>query len=134
KDKYRAVLLLSFVHGGGSLVVGHARRIVVAKELHIAAERNRGDFPAGAVAVVEADYFGAKPDRERQHLDAAQAGHQEMAKLMKEHDYCQHKEEWDDIADEAAAESAQAPHNIHTHHNPSSRPYGAFIVSASLLE
>ena len=98
--------LLGLAHGGGGLMVGHARRIVVAEEFHIAAERNRGDFPARAVAVVEADDFGPETDRKHQHLDAAPARHQEMAKLMKEHDNCQDKQERDQIADEAAAECA----------------------------
>ncbi len=90
---HEADRLLGLGHGGGGLLVGHARRIVVAEEFHIAAERNRRDLPAGAVAVVEADDFGAKTDRERQYLDTAQAGHQKMAKLMKEHDNRQNKQE-----------------------------------------
>ena len=51
--------------------VRHACRIVVAKELHIAAERDRGNFPARSVPVVEAGDFGTKSDRKHQHLDPA---------------------------------------------------------------
>ena len=97
-------------------MVGHARRIVVAEEFYVAAERNRGDFPAGAVTVIEADDFGTETNGECQHPDTAPAGHQEMAKLMKENNNRQHEQERDQIAHEAAAERAEAPHNVHTHH------------------
>jgi len=56
-----AVLLFGFGHGVGSLTVGHAGRIVVAEEFHIAAERNRGDLPARAVTVVETAISGPNP-------------------------------------------------------------------------
>jgi hypothetical protein len=38
-----------------------------------------------------------------------------MAKLMKEHDNCQNEQERNDVADEMAAECAQAPHKVHAH-------------------
>ena len=97
-------------------MVGHARRVLVAEELHIAAERDGRDLPARATAVVEAGDFGTEAERESQHPDAAQAGHQEMAKLMKKHDNCQDEEERHDIADEATAERAQARHDVRTHY------------------
>jgi len=107
---------LGLVHGGRGRMIGHARRIVVAEEFHIATERNRGDFPARSVTVIKADDFGTKTNRESEYPDTAPAGHQEMAKLMKENDNCQHKQERNQITDEVAAECAQAPHNVHTHH------------------
>ena len=110
-----ADLFLRLAHRGGGFVVGHARRVLVAEEFHIAAEGNGGDFPARAEAVIEADDFGTETDREHQYLDTAQAGHQKMAKLMKEHDNCQYKQERNDIADEVAAERPNAPENVHTH-------------------
>ena len=121
-------------HAGGGLMIGHARRILVAEEFHIAAERDRGDFPARAVAVVEADDFGPETDRKRQHFDAAPASHQKMAKLMKKHDNCQDKQEGNQVADETAAERAQATHNsVETHHTLIPAPYGVLIVTGSLL-
>jgi hypothetical protein len=114
-DKADGFFLLG--HRGRGLLVGHARRILVAEEFHIAAERDRGNFPARAVTVVKADDFGAKTDRKGQNSDAAQSGHQKMAKLMKEHDNCQNKQEGDQITSEIAAKRAQLPHNIkQTHH------------------
>ena len=56
-----------------------------------------------------------------------------MAKLMKENDNRQHKQEGNDVADKVATECAEAPQNVHNHHNPRPRRYGARIVSESLL-
>ena len=111
-----ADLFFRLAHGGGGLVVRYARGIFVAEEFHIATERNRGDFPASSVAVVEADDFGAKTDRESQYLDTAPAGHQEMAKLMKENDNREHKQEGNQIPNQVTAKGAQTPHKIKTHH------------------
>ena len=76
----------------------------VAEELHIAAERNRGNLPAGAVAVVEADEFRPEAERERQHFHAGPAGDQEVAELVEEHDDGQHEQEGNDVADEPMAQ------------------------------
>ena len=62
-----AVFLFGLAHGGGGRLVGHAGRIVVAEKFHIAAERHRGDLPAGAIAVVEAGDLRAEADREGEH-------------------------------------------------------------------
>jgi hypothetical protein len=43
------------------------------------------------MAVVEAEQFGAKSDREDEHPHTAQAGHQKVAKLMKKHDNTEHE-------------------------------------------
>ncbi len=117
-----ADLLLGFAHGGAGVMVGHARRIVVAEEFHIAAERDGRDLPAGAVAVIEADEFRTEAERECEHFDAAPAGHQKVAKLVKENDNRQHKQERDQIAEQSPAERAQARHNVEMHYYPSSRP------------
>ncbi len=93
-------------------MVGHARRIVVAEELDVAAKRNGGQLPARAVLVVEADDLRAEAEREDQHLDAAPARHQEMAEFVEKHDDGEHEQERHDIADRAAAECAQAPDDV----------------------
>ena len=111
-----AVLLFGLGHRRGGLVVGHARGVVVAEEFHVAAERHRGDFPARAVAVVEADDLGAEADGKGEHADAAPARHQEVAELVKEHDNGEDEQEGNDITGDAAAEGAQTPHNVRTHH------------------
>ena len=67
-------------------VVGHAGGVLVAEEFDVAAERDGGDLPAGAVAVVEAEQLRAEADGKRQDLDAAPAGDEEMAELVEEHD------------------------------------------------
>ena len=92
-----------------------ARGIVVAKELDVAAERDGRNLPAGAVPVVEADQFRTEADREGQHADAAPAGHQEVAKLVKEHDNRQNEQKRYQIADHAAAERAESGHNVEMH-------------------
>ena len=104
-----AVLLFGLGHGRGGLMIGHARGVVVAEELHIAAERHRGDFPARAVAVVEADDLGAEADGKGEHADAAPARHQEMAEFVKEHDNGEDEKKRNDVAGDAAAKGAQIP-------------------------
>ena len=58
-------------HHRAIALVRHARGILIAEELHVAAERNGRQFPARAVAVVEAEQFGAEADRKHQNPDAA---------------------------------------------------------------
>ncbi len=55
---------------------------------------------------------GPKPTEKVDHFDAAPARHQEVAKLMKEHDNRQDEQKRHQIADGAAAECAQAPQNV----------------------
>ena len=45
-----ALLALLFAHGGERVGVRHARLVLVAEELDVAAERNRGDLPPRAPA------------------------------------------------------------------------------------
>ena len=93
--------------------VGHAGGVVVAEELDVAAERNGRELPAGAVAVVETDNLGPETERKRQHFDAAPARDQKMAKLVKKHDNREHEKKRDNIAEQTAAECAQAVQNMH---------------------
>ena len=120
-----ADLLFFLGHGGRGVLVGHAGGIVVAEEFHIAAERNRRHLPARAVAVVEADDLGAETDGEREYLDAAAPGDQEMAKLMKKHDNRQDKQERDDIGRQAPRQTRSSRAMMSKCILPSSLPSSA---------
>ena len=96
--EHEALRALLRIHGGEPRGIGHARRVLVAEELHKAAERNRRDFPARSVAVIEADDFRPKADRKHQDPHAAPAGDQEMAQFVKEHDQAEHEQKGNDIA------------------------------------
>ena len=91
-------------HAGERL--GRRRRglAIVAEELHIAAERDRRDLPAGAMAVVETGQFRPETERESQHPHARPAGDQEMAELMEENDDGQDEQEGNDVTDEPMAQ------------------------------
>src|SRR5690242_16200183 len=108
-------LALDLRHAGDRLRVRRARLVVVAEELHIAAERDGRELPAGAVTVVEAGELRPKTDRKGQYFDAAPARHQEVAKLMKKHNNRKNEEERDDIARQAPAKRAQAAHEVKMH-------------------
>ena len=96
-------------HLGDRLMVRRAGGVLVAEEFHIAAKRNGRELPARAVAVVEADKFGAETDREHQDPDAAPARDQEMAELVEEHDDRQNEQERDDIADDRRRTRPSSP-------------------------
>ena len=81
----KAVLAFAFVHGLQARSVRGAAGILVAEEFDVAAERNGGDFPARAVAIVKPDDFRAETDGKHQNSHAAQARDQEMAELVEEH-------------------------------------------------
>src|SRR5260221_14395506 len=102
----KAAVLHVVRHGRGCGLVGHARRVFVAEKFYVPAKRNRGNLPACAITVIEARDLGAKTDRKYENPDATNAGHQKVAKLMKENDNGEHKQERHDIADEAASECA----------------------------
>ncbi len=70
-----------------------ARGILVVEELDVSAERNGGDAPMRAVAIVEAPQLASEADRERGHRHAAPAGNEEMPHLVHEHDRAQHEQE-----------------------------------------
>ena len=74
------------VSGSGVLVA-----FDVADELDVAAERDRRQLPARAVAIVEADEFRAEADREGRHPDAAPAADEKVAHLVDEHHDRQHR-------------------------------------------
>src|SRR5690606_11509865 len=80
------VLAVLVRHAGDRVAARRAGGVLVAEELHIAAERNGRDLPARAVPVVEADQFRPEADRERLDSDATPAGDEEMAQLVKEDD------------------------------------------------
>jgi hypothetical protein len=110
-----AVAPFRLAHLRQRLLVGGARDIVVAEEFNIAAKRYRGDLPARAAAVVEADEFRSEPDRECQHAHAAPARDEEMPQLMKEDDDRKIEQERQDPAGQAAAPDRhlslhQSPH------------------------
>ena len=83
--------------------VRRARRIHVADEFHVAAERDRGQLPARAVAVVEAEKFGPEADRKGLYADAAPAPDQIVAHFMDEHDDGQDEQERYERAEQDAA-------------------------------
>ena len=70
------------IHVGDQRAIRRAGGAVVAEEFDVAAQRNRRDFPAGAVAVVETGQFGTESDGKNQNPDAAPASDQKMANLM----------------------------------------------------
>ena len=70
----------------------HARGIHVADELHISAERDRRDLPAGAVAVIPPDQFRPETDREGGDSYPAPAPDPEVPEFVHEHDDREHDE------------------------------------------
>src|SRR5581483_1590402 len=86
------------------LRVRGARRAVVTKKFDVAAKRDRGDFPARAVPVVEADKFGAETYGKDEDPHTAQPGDQEMAKLMEEDHQAEDEQKRNEIGDNASAQ------------------------------
>jgi len=86
---WKKLAALGLVHVRDRGLVRHAGGVVIPKKLHIAAQRNRRQLPAGSIAVVAADDLGAETHRKSQHLHPAPARHQEMAKLVEEHHHAQ---------------------------------------------
>ena len=66
--------------------VGNTGGVLIAEELDVAASGIAENLPAGAVANVAADQFGAKANGKHQDPDSACAGDQEIAEFMEEHD------------------------------------------------
>ncbi len=64
--------------------VGHAGRVHIPLETHIAAQGQRRDAPAGAAPVHPGEEFGTEADREGLRLHSEPAADQIMAKLMDE--------------------------------------------------
>jgi hypothetical protein len=84
------------------LGVRRAGHVHVADELDVAAQRNRGEFPARTVAIVEAENFGPEADGKGLDADAAPAPDEIVAHLVDEHDDGQHEKERHDGADKQA--------------------------------
>ena len=93
---WKATLRSASVSGLDLAGVRRARRVHVADELDVAAERDGAELPARAVAVVEAEEFRAEADRERLDADAAPAADEVVAHLVDEDDDRQHEQERDD--------------------------------------
>src|SRR3982750_3475273 len=93
-------------HLADGVGVRHARGVLVAEELHVAAERNRRDLPARAVAIVKAEQLGPKSDREGEHAHAAPSRDQKVPELVKENDDRQNEQERNDVAGKPAAPRA----------------------------
>ena len=75
--------------------VGTARAGVVgilARHLHVAAERNRADAVLG-VATSDLQQLRAEAERERQHADAEPARRQEVTELVHEHEHAKDEQE-----------------------------------------
>ena len=72
---------------------GVARRVTVAEELDVAAQRNSGQAPAGAVAVVEADNSGPKPIENAVTLMPHHLPDEEVTEFVDEDDDDEHEEE-----------------------------------------
>src|SRR5580704_5341920 len=100
--EHETLRFLAFIHGGQALGVRHARGILIAEEFYIAAERDGGDFPARAVAVVKADDFGAKTNGKHQDPHATPARDQEMTQFVEEHDQAEDEQKGHDVTDHAA--------------------------------
>ena len=112
-----AVPALLLGHRGQDRGVGYARFVVIAEEFDVASERNEGNLPSGAVAVVEAGYFRPEAHREDQHPNAAPAGHQEMAELMKENDDRQREQERNNPSRVVPEERNETRKGTATHHD-----------------
>ena len=92
-----------------------ASGILIAEELHVAAERDGCDFPARAVTIVKPDDFRAETDGKHQNSDPTQPGDQEMAKLVEEHHKAEDEQERDEIGGNATPQRMQMRQQIRPH-------------------
>ena len=76
-------------------LAGHADRAHVADKLHVAAERQPADLPACAPFVGPAGDLAAKSNREAFRPNAEDARDEVMAKLVKEDEWAQRRQEGD---------------------------------------
>src|SRR4051794_15317971 len=100
-------------HLGQARRIRHARAVDVAGELDVAAERDRRELPAGAVAVGEADELGPETDREGVDADAAPAADEEMPELVDEDHDREDDEERDQVAKQGPGRSAHHAEKLH---------------------
>ncbi len=91
----RLVVERSRLHFGRAARQGPrlARGIGIVEKLDVAAERDGGNAPVGAVAVVEAPQLAAESDGEGGDGHAAPAGDEEVAEFMEEHHHAEHEQE-----------------------------------------
>src|SRR6185437_211215 len=75
---------------------GIARGAHVADELHVAAERQPGDLPAGPLLVCPTSELMAEADRKGFRRDAEQTGHEVMAELVEEDERPERADEGDE--------------------------------------
>src|SRR5258708_7692663 len=66
------------------LAIGRARRVRIAKEFHVAAERDPRDLPSRSMPVEPTYNCGTKSDGKSLDFDAAGSRHGKVAELMKE--------------------------------------------------
>jgi len=84
-------------------MLGHgAGGVVVAQELHVAAQGNRRNLPARATAVGPAEQFRPEPDGKHLGMDAEATTHPIMAELVHEHEQRQHQDEVRQVGREQA--------------------------------
>src|SRR4029453_3083445 len=107
-----AVAALGRGPAGARGLIGYASGVLVSEELDVAAERDRGDLPARAMTVVEAEKLRPEADREHQHPDAAPACNQEMAELVEEYDNRKQKQERNDPSGPPSAPQVQVAENF----------------------
>src|SRR5205814_10011563 len=120
------------------LSVGHAGRVLVADEFHIAAERNGRELPAGAVAIGEAQKLAPEPDRKNLHPNAAPPRHEKMAEFVKENHDGQNEQKRHDqvISGCPAAPAANTREKLHSILVPGpwpSLPTNPYIAFAAIL-
>src|SRR5262249_35763878 len=110
----KAVTALVGRHAFDLALVGNAGGVFIPKKLDVAAERDGGNPPAGAVPIVEAGEVRPETERKRQHPTAAPARDQEMAELVKENDDTEAEQEWDDPARKTATPKREIAENVHS--------------------
>ncbi len=85
-------------HARERRLIGHACGIVVAEKFYVTAERNGREFPARAMAVVEAEQLRAEADRKYHYPDTTPSGDEEMAEFVEEHDEGEHEQKGNEHA------------------------------------
>ena len=120
-------------------VVRNARRILVAEELDVAAERNGANLPARPVFVGIAEQFRTEADGKGEDADAGPAADQVVTHLVHEDDQRQHQQKRHDIAENKVKHIGQVSHvdpsirYAASIHGPSRiAPMGAFCPPAAM--
>ncbi len=111
-------------HRRHALEVGRARRMGVAVELDVTANRKGGEPPAGAVAIDPGEDFRAKTQRKGVDLDPAPASDEVMAKLVNEDDQADYEDEGQDIPPHPNDGGVQVLQNRHSELSDDGSPAG----------